>query len=311
MRYFIYCGIACCLFYLNGFSENKVAAQPCDQESDTSLGAGMLEDDFQNNINAFFDSTATSIDTFAWNTQKINSGRFDWSSWNDTVRIVLVDSSLGKQFVPPFKNCVTSDFGPRKWLFHYGIDIRLRRGDPVSCAFDGIVRVIENDRHGYGKVVVVRHSGGMETIYGHLSKTLVSVNQAIKAGETVGLGGNSGRSTGSHLHFETRFYGQAFDPNDIIDFETFALKSDTLVLSKANFEYLSDTHKVIWHIVKRGESLGRLARQFHTTVATLRQLNDLSPNQPLKAGRKIAIKTAKRDDDTFTLQISRKADKKL
>jgi len=74
---------------------------------------------------------------------------------------------------------------------------------------------------------------------------------------------------------------------------------------------LSDTHKVIWHIVKRGESLGRLARQFHTTVTMLRQLNDLSPNQPIKAGRKIAIKTAKRDDDTFTLRISAKRTKKL
>jgi hypothetical protein len=302
MRYFIYCGIFCCAFYLNGFSEQKVSTPPCDQETDTSLGAGIQEDDFQNNINAFYDSSATSIDTFAWNTKKINSGRFDWSAWNDTTRIVLTDSSVGKRFVPPFKNCVTSDFGPRKWLFHYGIDIRLRKGDPVNCAFDGIVRVIENDRHGYGKVVVVRHTGGMETIYGHLSKTLVTINQALKAGEIVGLGGNSGRSTGSHLHFETRFYGQAFDPNDIIDFETFSLKSDTLVLSKANFEYLTEAHKITWHIVKRGETLGRLARHFHTTVAMLCQLNNVAPHRPLKAGQKLAIKTVKRNDDTFTLQ---------
>ncbi|HAJ80746.1 MAG TPA: peptidase M23 [Fibrobacteres bacterium] len=272
---------------------------------DSALGSEIQEDEFQNNVDSLVSSENNDIDTFAWNTQKINSGRFDWRDWNDTAKIALVDSATGKLFVHPFKNCVTSNFGSRNWLWHYGIDIRLKKGDSVHTAFNGIVRVIENDRHGYGNVVVVRHYNGLETIYGHLCKTLVSPNQVVKAGDIIGLGGNTGHSTGSHLHFETRYYGEAFDPNVIIDFENFTLKNDTLILTKDNFNYLSDLRKITWHVVKKGETLGRIARCYHTKISALCALNHLPKGKKLKIGSKIAVNTNNRSDELYTLRPKR------
>ena len=103
---------------------------------------------------------------------------------------------------------ITDVFGyrPRRRRAHYGLDIKVYVGDTIRAAFDGKVRVVKNQgRRGYGKYVVIRHDNGLETVYGHLSKQLVDTNQLVKAGEPIALGGNTGRSTGSHLHFETRF----------------------------------------------------------------------------------------------------------
>ena len=247
-------------------------------------------------------ATDDGIDTFAWNNGKINSGRFDWRTWDDTATIVLHDSASGKSFSPPFVNCITSDFGARDWVWHYGVDIRLKKGDSVHAAFNGMVRVIENDRHGYGKVVVVRHYNGLETIYGHLCKTLVIANQTVKSGDIIGLGGNTGRSSGSHLHFETRFYGEAFDPHRIIDFENCTLTKDTLTLTKDDFTYLTDLRKTTWHVVQKGESLGFIARKFHTKITALCALNHITSRKLLRVGSKIAVNLENRSDGLYTLR---------
>ena len=114
-------------------------------------------------------------------------------------------------FCMPTNNTrITDVFGyrPRRRRMHYGLDIKVYVGDTIRAAFDGKVRVVKNQgRRGYGKYLVIRHDNGLETVYGHLSKQLVKENQLVKAGEVIGLGGNTGRSTGSHLHFETRFLG--------------------------------------------------------------------------------------------------------
>jgi len=282
----------------------RVSLAQCPEDSQagpvsaqSSLSSEIQENDFQNDVDSLVYAHDAEIDTFAWNTSKINSGRFDWRNWDDTVKIALVDSNSGKSYVHPFKNCVTSDFGARDWVWHYGIDIRLKKGDSVHSAFNGMVRVIENDRRGYGKVVVVRHYGGLETIYGHLCKTMVTTNQTVKAGDIIGLGGNTGRSSGCHLHFETRFYGEAFDPNRIIDFENYSLLGDTLVLSKENFSYLTDLRKITWHIVQKGESLGLIARRFHTKIAALCVLNHITPRKLLRVGSKIAVNLENRSDE--------------
>ncbi|MGB7566748.1 MAG: peptidoglycan DD-metalloendopeptidase family protein [Chitinivibrionales bacterium] len=264
-------------------------------------GAEAQEDDFQKGINNLFDDEEFDIDTSSWNNTKINAGHFDSETWPDTARIVLVDSALKRYYVHPFKNCVTSNFGQRKWLWHYGVDIRLSRGDTVRAAFDGIVRVTEFDRHGYGKAVVIRHASGLETIYGHLSRQLVALNQKVRAGDVVGFGGNTGRSTGSHLHFEMRFYGEPFDPNLIIDFDKYALKSDTLVLSKADFAYLTDMRKAQWHVIRKGETLGHIALWYHTTVKSLCALNHITGTTLLSTGRKLLVRTAPATASKLTL----------
>lgn len=85
---------------------------------------------------------------------------------------------------------------------HNGLDIKVYIGDTIRAAFSGKVRMVKYERRGYGKYVVIRHENGLETVYGHLSKQIVDENQYVEAGEPIGLGGNTGRSTGSHLHFE-------------------------------------------------------------------------------------------------------------
>lgn len=114
---------------------------------------------------------------------------------------------------------VTSKYGPRRRRMHKGIDLKVQIGDTIRAAFDGKVRIKNFERRGYGYYLVIRHPNGLETVYGHLSKFLVGVNDIVRAGDPIALGGNTGRSTGSHLHFETRFLGQAINPADIIDFE--------------------------------------------------------------------------------------------
>lgn len=114
---------------------------------------------------------------------------------------------------------VTSNYGPRWGRQHAGIDVKVYIGDTITAAFDGKVRMVKYDGKGYGYYVVIRHPNGLETLYGHLSKQLVKQDQIVRAGEPIGLGGNTGRSTGSHLHFETRLLGQAINPAYMFDFE--------------------------------------------------------------------------------------------
>ena len=127
---------------------------------------------------------------------------------------------------------ITSPFGPRWRRMHNGLDLKVNIGDTIVSAFDGKVRIVKYERRGYGKYVVIRHDNGLETIYGHLSKQLVEENQLVKAGEPIGLGGNTGRSTGSHLHFETRFLGIAINPIYMFDFPKQDIVADTYTFRK-------------------------------------------------------------------------------
>lgn len=166
-----------------------------------------------------------------------------------------------------------------------GVDIKLQKGDTVHNAMDGIVRVTKYDRRGYGYVVVVRHPAGLETIYGHLSQIMVTTNQKLKAGDVIGRGGNTGHSTGTHLHFEIRYYGEPLNPNDILDFNSFNLKSNILVLTKANFNYLVELRKAKWINIRKGDTLGGIAMRYHTSIKTLCKLNNITPTTLLRIGR--------------------------
>lgn len=143
------------------------------------------------------------------------------------------------EFVAPLKNCrISSAYGwrPRFGRMHRGVDLTLNVGDSVMSAFDGVVRLVKYEARGYGHYVVVRHNNGMETVYGHLSRTLVKPNQRVKAGQLLALGGNTGRSTGPHLHFETRYMGLAINPEAIIDFEHKVPHKDIFTFSKTSYE---------------------------------------------------------------------------
>lgn len=244
----------------------------------------------QGSVNALYDSNYSEIDTFAWSKNRINSGKIDCSYLFDTVRIVLRDTCRNRHYIHPFKGHITSDFGRRdRWLWHYGIDIKLNTGDTVRAAFDGIVRAVLYDRYGYGRVVAIRHFWGVETIYGHLSKSIVVPDRKIKAGDVIGLGGRTGRASGSHLHFETRYYGEPFDPNIIIDFENFRLKSDTLKLYKDDFAYLKQLRKTVTHKIKKGDNLSIIAKRYRTTIKKLCNLNGITPKTILRIGRNLVV----------------------
>lgn len=177
-----------------------------------------------------------------FDTTAVHCEKFDVLNFNDSVLIVLNGDALG-QYVHPVQGPKTSAFAFRKYRYHLGVDVNLETGDSVVSCFSGKVRIAQYSKT-YGNVVVVRHPNGIETYYAHLSKIYVNPGQEVKAGECVGLGGNTGHSHGSHLHFETRFKGQPFDPSMIIDFDNMCLRGDTYYLSKSNFKYMAEVHKV-------------------------------------------------------------------
>ena len=147
-----------------------------------------------------------------------DSLRIDVSEFVSPVGYSSGDGRLGE---------VTSNFGWRRRRMHNGIDLKVYTGDTIYASFSGKVRVRKFERRGYGYYLVVRHNNGLETVYGHLSKFLVKQDDVVKAGQPIALGGNTGRSTGSHLHFETRLMGLVINPNEIIDFRNRVAHTDT------------------------------------------------------------------------------------
>ena len=190
---------------------------------------------------------------------------------------------------------ITDVFGyrPRRRRAHYGLDIKVYVGDTIRAAFDGKVRIVKNQgRRGYGKYVVIRHDNGLETVYGHLSKQLVEENQLVKAGEPIGLGGNTGRSTGSHLHFETRFLGIAINPIYMFDFPKQDIVADTYTFRKAKGVKRAGSHDtqvadgtIRYHKVKSGDTLSRIAKLRGVSVSTLCKLNRIKPTTTLRIGQ--------------------------
>lgn len=215
------------------------------------------------------------------------------------------------KFYPPTIGRITSNYGWRRRRMHRGIDLKLYVGDTVRAAFDGQVRIKKFQRRGYGYYYVLRHPNGLETVYGHLSKFIVDQDDYVKAGQAIGLGGNTGRSTGSHLHFETRFMGIDIDPSTIIDFETFKPKNDIYHFSKkvaksasagksssktssgkssGSSGKVSGDINASYHIIKKGDTLGAIARHYGTTVSRLCQLNNIKSTSILSLGQKIKLK---------------------
>ena len=190
---------------------------------------------------------------------------------------------------------ITSPFGPRWRRMHNGLDLKVNIGDTIVAAFDGKVRIVKYERRGYGKYVVIRHDNGLETVYGHLSKQLVEENQLVKAGEVIGLGGNTGRSTGSHLHFETRFLGIAINPVYMFDFPKQDIVADTYTFRRskggassktgAHDAQLASAGAIRYHKVKSGDTLSRIAKLRGVSISTLCKLNRITTKTILRPGQ--------------------------
>ncbi len=215
-----------------------------------------------------------------WSDTKINPYQVSLVDMKDTVKIDL------STYHHPSSKYVTSNFGFRKWRFHYGIDLKVHKGDSVYNAFDGVVRITKRARD-YGYYVLVRHLNGLETLYAHLNKITVNPGDTIKAGATVGLGGSTGRSTGYHLHFEIRYLGNPINPNDLIDFEKFTIKSQILALNAQHFEYKKEIDKIRFWTIRNGDTLGRISQRTGVSIAKLCSLNGIKRTTILRIGRRL------------------------
>jgi murein DD-endopeptidase MepM/ murein hydrolase activator NlpD len=209
-------------------------------------------------------------------------------SGSDTISILI--GGAANSFSFPFQNYITSPFGPRGSYFHSGIDIKLRIGDTIRAVFDGTARVATVDKGGYGKLIILRHKNGLETLYAHLSKLLINQNATVLAGDVIALGGNTGRSTGSHLHFECRHCGEPFDPLTFLNFENYALVSDTLKLTFECFGGGFNQSNAFCHRVKKGDTLSGIASKYRMSVKTLCRLNNITPQTVLKIGKNLILR---------------------
>lgn len=234
------------------------------------------------------DYDATGLD----DTINVNPFKIDISTlFSDSVLIKL-QGDYDCDYTHPFKGNVTSNFGPRWKRQHCGIDIDLETGDTVRSAFEGTVRIARRSSS-FGNVVMIRHKNGLETIYAHLSKLEVIPGQHVESGDLIGLGGNTGHSFGSHLHFEVRYKGYPFDPSKIISFENYSLSAKEIVVTKETFDYLnrkknyasSKGGKTKYYKVRSGDNLSSIAKKLGTTTAVLKRLNGISNPKALRAGK--------------------------
>ncbi|MCC7332114.1 MAG: peptidoglycan DD-metalloendopeptidase family protein [Flavobacteriales bacterium] len=225
-----------------------------------------------------------------WDTQNI-SPYDDSISDNDTsLFLKLTDVENLCTFEMPTKNTVvTSHYGYRDGRNHNGIDLDLEVWDPVYASFEGMVRIALK-HPGYGRVVVIRHYNGLETLYAHLHRIKVKPGDIVEAGQIIGLGGSSGNSTGSHLHYEVRFKGKAINPKHIISFNENKLISNVVELKKKKHSYLAVPDGVCYHTIERGDYMQKIASRYGLSVAELCNLNDISRKSVLRVGKQIRIK---------------------
>lgn len=231
------------------------------------------------------------------------------SSIPESVPIQLVDSLRAYRY--PYKGYMTSRYGIRGSRRHAGVDIALKTGDTICSTFNGKVRFSKATTSGYGLLVIIRHDNGLETYHAHLSERLVEAGERVVAGQPIGLGGSSGRSSGPHLHFECRYMGQAFDPERIINFKTGELRRDFFLLKRhyfnTNSKYEQDFNAEVqiqevkkqevqaaaprrYYKVKPGDCLSVIAERNDTTVAAICRLNNIKEEDKIKIGQTLRVK---------------------
>ena len=272
--------------------------------------------EFLDNLFKDEEEPESDIYTEGWDSKQVNA-----YAGMEVPNSKVIDVS---NFAMPCPGYVTSPYGyrPRFKREHKGIDLKLQTGDTVYAAFDGRVRLTNFERRGYGYYVILRHTNGLETVYGHLSKFLVKPDQDVKAGDPIALGGNTGRSFGSHLHFETRFMGVPINPAAIFDFANQTVHTDTYTFDKstykkarnfdpaANSEYAKQyrathpqrptasttssgkgksTASASSYTIRKGDTLSKIASRNGTTVQKLCKLNGLTTKSKLTPGKKLRL----------------------
>lgn len=226
-----------------------------------------------------------------WDTRSIDPYKIDPADFKDTIAFHLYDSLIGHYWSMPLTFSKTnSSFGMRGSRWHYGIDLDLEIGDPVMACFDGIVRIVQYNSGGYGYYILVRHYNGFETLYAHLSRQDVKVGQMVKAGEVIGLGGNTGRSSGPHLHFEVRYAGNAINPVYMYDFPHHTLRASDFALIPQHYAYAKEARKVYYHTVRSGETISTISRRYGVSVTQICRLNGISTRTVIRAGRRLRIR---------------------
>lgn len=283
-----------------------------------NVGNQIKVEDTQAFLDKFFeaeDEPELDIYEEGWDSKRVNAYVGVDVPYSKTIDV--------SNFCMPHPGYVTSPYGYRRRFrrMHKGVDLKLYVGDTIRAAFDGKVRLTNFERRGYGKYVIVRHSNELETVYGHLSQFLVEPDQYVKAGDPIALGGNTGRSTGPHLHFETRFMGYAINPAAIFDFANQTVHTDTYTFTKdtyqdarnfdpsANTEYakvFNQNHPRPTNVasssssssrggsatyrVRKGDTLSRIASRNGVSVRKLCRLNGLTTHSTLRPGQRLKLR---------------------
>ena len=230
-----------------------------------------------------------------WDTRSVNPYH-DEKPLPDRFSLWIVDTL--DSYCCPNKTRVFSKFGYRHGRRHQGVDLPYPTGTPVYAAFDGKVRVSDYVG-GYGNLIIIRHANGLETFYGHLSRRDKEPGDWVNAGDVIGLGGSTGRSSGPHLHFETRYQGYAFDPTWLIDFESGTLRHRLLTFrswyeqqakKEAEARAAAERAAVKYYTVRSGDTLGKIAKKNGTTVRALCRLNGIKETTTLQIGRRLRVK---------------------
>ncbi|GAB3697068.1 hypothetical protein GCM10027592_20850 [Spirosoma flavus] len=237
-----------------------------------------------------------------WDSHTIDPYNINALEFDEAIDIKLYDPPANRYWSAPLDvGKMTSNFGYRWGRWHTGTDLDLETGTPIYSAFDGIVRVVGWDGNGYGRYVLVRHYNGLETLYGHMSKQTVENGQLVKAGDQLGLGGNTGRSFGAHLHFETRYEGNPFSPLNIYSFPENSINSDHFLLTSSVWDYLRGGRssssegssrprlkRTVLHRVRSGETLSSIADRYGMSVSSLKRKNHMSGSR-LRPGQKLRV----------------------
>ena len=260
------------------------------------------------NQNSFIDliddiEPEPDIYTEGWNSRRVNPFK---ESEVPNSKVIDVTG-----YFIPHKGRITSTYGYRAKFgrMHKGVDIGLKMNDTIYAAFDGKVRLTNYEAKGYGNYIILRHPNGLETVYGHLNRFLIKDQQNVKAGQPIGLGGSTGRSTGPHLHFETRYMGYAINPQAIFDFEHKTVHTDTYTFTKQTYQqprsyspsrnlakaekenpYKTAASVKTSYTVKKGDSLASIARSYGMSATTLRKINNLSSTDRISVGQVLKLK---------------------
>ena len=272
------------------YSVIRAISLPDSEEYNRFYKRGVYQERFANEMEDLMDiHPADDIYLSIWTRERLNPYAMPIDKLPDSI---LIDCS---EFVSPVENAyITSSFGPRRHRYHFGTDLRVKIGDPIRSSFSGKIRIIDYERSGYGHYVVVRHKNGLETVYAHLSKVLVKHDQEVGAGEVIGLGGNTGRSSGPHLHYEIRYLGNAINPAHVVDFANNRIKEEAYLITKEKTfyynSYLKELQSAKYYTVRKGDTLGAIASRNGTNVNAICRLNKISSKTIIRPGQRLRVR---------------------